>query len=115
MRKVFIKKQERLNANKKRFARFSCYFTGFFMITTFVLAFIGCAKEKIVVEYKEVFKAVPQKCDLNISKPVIIDTSTLQRKLGTLTNLTYDGLELREKIKATPCLNVTEIERLKDE
>ncbi len=115
MRKVFIKKQTKLNENKKRFARFLCYFVGLFLITTLVLAFIGCAKEKIVVEYKEVFKAVPQKCDLNISKPVTIDTSTLQRKLDTITDLSYDGLELREKIKATPCLNVTEIERLKDE
>lgn len=86
-----------------------------FIFLLAVFAFLGCAKEKIVVEYKEVFKAVPQKCDLNISKPVTIDTSTLQRKLDTLTDLSYDGLELREKIKAVPCLNITEIERLKNE
>ena len=115
MKKAIIKKQKRLDANKRHFARFLCYFVLLFLLATLALTFVGCAKEKIVVEYKEVFKAVPQKCDLNISKPVTIDTSTLQRKLDTLTDLSYDGLELREKIKSVPCLNIIEIERLKNE
>lgn len=101
--------------NQKKLTKILTFLCLFLILASVVLFFAGCAKEKIVVEYKEVFKAVPQKCDLNISKPVIIDTSTLQRKLDTLTDLSYDGLELREKIKAVPCLNITEIERLINE
>lgn len=101
--------------NHKKLVKFLTFLCLFLLLASVVLFFTGCAKEKIVVEYKEVFKAVPQKCDLNISKPVTIDTSTLQRKLGTITDLIYDDLELREKIKAVPCLNITEIERLENE
>ena len=101
--------------NHKKLVKFLTFLCFFLILSSVVLFFVGCAKEKIVVEYKEVFKAVPQKCDLNISKPVTIDTSTLQRKLDTLTDLSYDGLELREKIKSVPCLNIIEIERLKNE
>lgn len=101
--------------NQKKLTKILTFLCLFLILVSVVLFFTGCAKEKIVVEYKEVFKAVPQKCDLNISKPVTIDISTLQRKLDTLTDLSYDGLELRERIKAVPCLNITEIERLKNE
>ena len=101
--------------NHKKLVKFLTFLCLFLILASVISFFVGCAKEKIVVEYKEVFKAVPQKCDLNISKPVKIDIGTLQRKLDTITDLSYDGLELREKIKAVPCLNITEIERLENE
>ena len=78
-----------------------------FLLVFYLVAVSACSS-KSKVEYKEVYLSVPMKCDFNLIKPVEIDTSSLQGKLESLTLLSLDGKELRQKIKQIPCLNITE-------
>lgn len=81
-------------------------------ISLVILIFLmgGCAKKQPEIQYKEKivlnYIPVPTKCEFNITRPPLILYDTLQNRIKSLTELAFDGVELREALKNVPCLKI---------
>lgn len=82
----------------------------FIILVILILLTSGCAKKQPEIQYKEKivlnYIPVPTKCDFNITRPPLILYDTLQNRIKSLTELAFDGVKLREALKAVPCLKI---------
>lgn len=82
----------------------------FIILVILIFLTSGCAKKQPEIEYKEKivlnYIPVPTKCDFNITRPPLILYDTLQNRIKSLTELAFDGVKLREKLKNIPCLKI---------
>lgn len=78
-----------------------------------ILTTMGCSSKEQVCEpvekIVEVYKPVPMRCDLNISMPPDVNTTTMQTTLDSATRLILDGRKVRKEILEVPCLKINYI------
>lgn len=82
----------------------------FIIVATLIFITSGCAEKQPEIQYKEKvvlnYVPVPTKCDFNITRPPLILYDTLQNRIKSLTELAFDGVKLREKLKNIPCIKI---------